>query len=422
MRTTCNDVEELRPGPSTVDVFDGDSISQMLVLAERLRRQSGGTLDDEAILAVAEASGVPEEQVRAAVSRLETKKRRSPIHVIRNTFLSLEPELRRHVITGFLATVSAAQAVVETMVRDQYGLWSTFGLMLAGLAIWNVAVCRDDKAAIVSGALFGGVFFLARSLFALVLGAPMAISSAFLIPFVMGGAAGGLALRRFAEYVRRKLGVKDPGEERRELLRQLVEIHDRLRAEERSVAFLSLDIVGSTKMKQAADPLSVEFTFTEYHKFVEAAARRFGGQVHSTAGDGVTCAFPHPTQAFRAAKFIQGGLIELSTVHNKIGKPIRLRAGIHTGTVMTAADQDITKVSFAHVIDVAAHVQKLAPEGGVAVTQAAADLLPGGPRSVGDRTVAYEDIVAYIWQPRRLAAVSEDTPAHVPDPSGQPAM
>ncbi|MFQ3586290.1 MAG: adenylate/guanylate cyclase domain-containing protein [Fimbriimonadaceae bacterium] len=392
----------------------------MLALAERLRHQSGGVLDDEAILAVAEASGVPEEHVRVAVSRLGPKKRRSPIHAVRNAFLSLEPDVRRHVITGFLATVSAIPTVVGSVTGDQYGLFSALALLLAGAAMWNVSVSRDDKTAIASGALLGGVFFLARSLFALVLGAPMEIGAGLLVPFVLGGAVGGFALRRLSGYARTKLGMKDPGEERRELLRQLVEIQDRLRAGERSTAFLSLDIVGSTKMKQVADPLSVEYTFTEYHKFVEAAARRFGGQVHSTAGDGVTCAFLHPHQAFRAAKFIQGGLLELNTLHNKIGLPIRLRAGIHTGTVMTGFDQDITKVNFAHVIDVAAHVQKLAPEGGVAITTAAAEMLPGGPRAVGGQTVSYEDIVAHVWLPRRSAAHAAPLPP-IPGASGSPA-
>ena len=69
--------------------------------------------------------------------------------------------------------------------------------------------------------------------------------------------------------------------ERQELLKQLVDIQDKLRSGEQEVSFLSVDIVGSTRMKQMADPLSVEFTFTEYHKFVEMIARRSGDVVAS---------------------------------------------------------------------------------------------------------------------------------------------
>src|SRR5262249_37432708 len=168
----------------------------------------------------------------------------------------------------------------------------------------------------------------------------------------------GLLVFKIVDTYRAKLGLIDPVKERQELLKQLVDIQDKLRSGEQTISFLSVDIVGSTRMKQIADPLSVEFTFTEYHKFVEMIARRYGGRVHSTAGDGMTLAFDSPSQAFGAARTIQTGVIELNTFRNKIGVPIVLRCGVHTGTVMAPDASDVTTINFADVIDISAHLQK----------------------------------------------------------------
>src|SRR3569832_2322749 len=91
-------------------------------------------------------------------------------------------------------------------------------------------------------------------------------ASVWLIPLVLFGALGGLFTQRMVDAYRGRLGLTDPVTERRELLQQLVDIQDRLRSGEQQITFVSVDIVGSTRMKQMSDPLSVEFTFTEYHK------------------------------------------------------------------------------------------------------------------------------------------------------------
>ena len=154
-------------------------------------------------------------------------------------------------------------------------------------------------------------------------------------------------------------------------------------------------------MKQAADPLSVEFTFTEYHKFVEMIAKRYGGRLHSTAGDGLTLAFDSPGQAFGAARTIQSGIIELNTFRNKIGIPIVLRCGIHTGKVVAPDASDVTTINFADVIDISAHLQKGCPAGGIAVSSAAAALIPGGPTTVGAQTIQTDGGVrGYVWTPK----------------------
>jgi len=386
-----------------------DNVREMLLLAERLR-ESHGSLDDTVIQAVSEATGAPTEFVRLAM-RMLPEKRKSIWQQMSGAVLSLEPEVRRHVISGFVGTICGLLS--SATHRTGQELFQTLMLIGIGIGLWNVSVSRDSRTAATSGAIFGGVFFVATSLFEFLFKTGRDLPSPILILAVAGGAIGGLVLQRIVSRNRKRLGMGDPVQERQELLRQLVDLQDRLRSGEQHMTFLCVDIVGSTKLKASADPLAVEFTFTEYHQFVDMIARRYGGRVHSTAGDGVTCAFEHPQQAFGAARTIQSGLVELNTFRNKIGVPLQLRIAVHAGEVVAPDATDITSVNFAHVIDIASHLQRVCPPGGIVVSDAAVTHLPGGPASVGTEKVTAMDTSGYVWRPR--SAVSQSL-SEVPPP------
>jgi len=333
--------------------------------------------------------------------------------------LTLEPDVRRHVLTALSAT---ACALFEGLADVNVGptLFGALFLIFIGGAVWNIGVSKDSRVAAISGAFFGGIYFVGQALFIFIAQlllrnlAPSSPSSILLIPYVIGGGLLGLVAQKVVRKMSTWFGIKDPAQERQDLLRQLVSLQDKLRSGEQSVTFLCFDIVGSTKMKQSADPLSVEFTFSEYHSFVEAITKRYSGRVHSTAGDGVICAFQHPQHAFGAARNVQTSIVELNTYRNKLNSPIVLRAGIHTGAVNTPSPGDITSLNFAHVIDVASHVQDACPPGGIAVSDDAAKLLPQGPASVGARVIQTDDCTAYIWEPRQKLAVPGATPPPPP--------
>ena len=404
--------QDLETGRQEEHAFDGETVRQMLMLAERLREVHGGELDDAAILAVSEACQVPVEYVRVAVARLPEKRRHGPFQKVRSAILTLEPDVRQYVMSGVLATNFALLGALENRTGDQYGILLMFELIAIALGIWNVSLAKDTKTAAFSGAIFGGLAFATYAIFSLILQVDARISGAVLIPVTFAGALIGILANRVVARFRSRLGIKDPQEERQELLRQLHDLQSKLRTGEQNVTFLSLDVVGSTKMKEQADPLSVEFTFNEYHKFVDSVVRKYGGRVHSTAGDGMTCAFENPQPAFSAARNIQAGIIELNTFRNRIGTPLVLRAGIHMGTVVVPPGQDITKINFAHVIDVAAHIQKVCPPGGIAVSDGAAAYLPPGS-AIGDQVVETQDVKARVWQPRAapLPVPSQSAPA-----------
>jgi class 3 adenylate cyclase len=385
-----------------------DSVEQMLALAERLREANGGELDESAIQAVAEATGAPIEYVRLAVKLRAEKEKMSLAANVRAQFLLMGSDTRRYVLSG-LAAVACAILNVTNIKIDQvtdvvngsrYGVFGMVALVIAALAMYNVSLAREARTAALAGAIFGGGYYLVKALFAMVLQVQANFGEFLLVPYTIVGAVLGLVFYRIMERNRAKLGLKDPVRDRQEMLRQLVDLREKLHSGSQSMTFLSLDIVGSTQMKESADPLAVEFTFNEYHDFVDRLAAKYGGRVHSTAGDGIICAFESPAAALGAAKNIQAGLFELNSLRNKIGTPIVLRAGIHAGTVVVP-DGDVTAVNFTHVIDMTAHIQKACPPGGIAVSAMAATGLSGGLSAVGTERLQVMDTEVAVFNPKK---------------------
>lgn len=390
--------------PELVSVFSDDSIQEVAILARRLKEAHGGELDDSAILAVAEATGAPVDYVRLAIQVIPDEDNSTPIERIRGSFLAFDLATRRYIMSGLLATVTALAIAFGTKMSDASGFTGTLALIVTLGAVWNCVVARDSKTAVFSGAIFGGMGFFMTTLFMLILtqfpgvraGGP---EPAVLIPSLLGGALVGVLAHNIGKKHRKKLGLADPAGERHELLQQLLEIQDQLKSDERYATFLSVDIVGSTKMKADSDPLSIEFTFNEYHKFVETVALKHGGRIHSTAGDGVIVVFDNPQKAFTAGKAMLAGLFEFNAFRNRLEIPIELRGGLHTGSVL-APGQDIKSVNFAHVIDIAAHMQKVSPIGCLAVSDHTASFVQGGKSSIGSEVVEAHDVSGVVWRPR----------------------
>ena len=386
-------------------------VHEALRHARSLREQNGGVLDDSAILAVSETLGMPEEYVRTVVALDVQREKVSLAGKMRGTFMSLPPEIRRVVTAGLLASLyglcGALATILDTFahvvhVSNLGPLFDVFRVLFLVTGIYNVGISKDARSAILAGGIFGGVAFAINSVILGLFRYPVS-SMDFMILYAVFGAAFGFAAFTIIDRNRSKLGLKDAVQERKELLHQLVSIQEQLKSTEQTVTFMSVDIVGSTKMKEGADALGVEYTFGEYHQFVAMVTTRYQGKVHSTAGDGITAAFDSPQHAFAAARNIQAGLIELNTHRNRIGKPLKLRIGIHSGKVMAPDATDITTVNFAHVIDVAAHAQKVCPVGAVAITESAIVGLPGGSRMMSDQKLDVDGITAYVWMPKSAA-------------------
>ncbi len=395
---------------SSETALTNERIRQMLELADRLRDEGGGVLDDAAVDAVAEATGAPVEYVRIALAtdNEEQAEKRSVLQRLREVILTIDSRLRRSVLVGSLGIgtglffyLGRALSLGGDLAGSIVAL-----ILMGGLITASMSTARSTSA--VLGAVLGATAYFMFQISAVVHGLfsnnSLEMHWSIMIAAIFGGAVAASAGHSLWRKIGRKLGIRDAADERRELVEQLMEIQEKLQSEERYAAFLSIDIVGSTQMKQDNDALAIEFTFSEYHKFIEAVANKHGGRIHSTAGDGVICVFDSPDEGFDAGRATLAGLFEFNAFRNKIAEPITVRAGLHSGQVH-APGRDAGSVNFAHVIDISAHLQKEADPGTLAVSQSLINDLQAPSQVDGTDTLHVSGVDAVIWRPRSAGGI-----------------
>ncbi|MCE9559070.1 MAG: adenylate/guanylate cyclase domain-containing protein [Armatimonadetes bacterium] len=392
------------------------NLEDLHTLVSRLRATSGNDIDDQTIEAISEATGALPEYVRVALLNTGTQEKGKTN--FRDYYMSLDPAMRRYVGAAVLASVAGFAQAISHNRWDFSGLFGIFTLVAIFVAIWNAVNAPNRRIATLSGIIFGGLSFFGMAVFVALAGmlqrfmpgpiTPVNGPMMILLWSALGGGVANLAYGIFAK-TSNKLGLKSEKENRQELLSQLMELQTKLRSNEQEMCFVSLDIVGSTAMKTNSDALAVEFTFNEYHKYVEQIVVKQGGRIHSTAGDGVTCAFETPAKAFAASRQIQAGLFELNLHRNKLGTPIRLRAGIHFGKVVSP-DGTVENVNFSEVIDIAAHLQKACPEGGIVISNEASRLVPD-PNAFSSEIMKVDTVMARVWRPRHTIEASTLQPS-----------
>lgn len=130
-----------------------------------------------------------------------------------------------------------------------------------------------------------------------------------------------------------------------------------LEATKMELTFLSLDVVGSTKMKQGEDPYVIEQAFTDYRRLVEGALRRHEAYKQTWTPDGQMAAFKSAPDAVACAKEILSALPRFNAETSKMRTPFSLRVGANCGVVSTDDATPMEKISD-FSIDVAGHMQK----------------------------------------------------------------
>ncbi|MEO5935806.1 MAG: hypothetical protein ABIP81_01195, partial [Terriglobales bacterium] len=143
------------------------------------------------------------------------------------------------------------------------------------------------------------------------------------------------------------------------MLREYSEAQRVLQQGRRHLAFLSVDIVGSTKMKIGEDKLVIEHAFSEYKKFVERILK--GNNVWKVAWtpDGIMCAFPTAEEAARAGQTILSELEWFNDGVHRLRTQFSVRCGVNSGEVIFPDDKAMEEISD-ETIDVAGHMQKYA--------------------------------------------------------------
>jgi len=162
-------------------------------------------------------------------------------------------------------------------------------------------------------------------------------------------------------------------EDRETLLRQFIEAKRKLEEAQKDLAFLSIDVIGSTRMKVNEEPASIEYSFSEYKRFVNGALQANKAWKVAWTPDGMMCAFPGVDDAIKAAQDVLVGLEQFNRNVKQIRANFAVRSGINHGKVMFDDDARMEEVSD-HVIDVAGHLQKYAAPDTIWISKAALDL------------------------------------------------
>jgi serine/threonine protein kinase/class 3 adenylate cyclase len=146
------------------------------------------------------------------------------------------------------------------------------------------------------------------------------------------------------------------------MLREYAQAKQILFKEKRRLAFLSVDVIGSTKMKVGEDKLAVELAFSEYKKFVERILKQNNLWKVAWTPDGIMCAFPATDDAVKAAQGVLRGLAWFNDGVHQLRTPFNVRCGVNAGEVVFPEDKEMEEISD-ETIDVAGHMQKFAAPG-----------------------------------------------------------
>lgn len=353
--------------------FDEATATKILQVADRLQMQENDKIDEARLHQIADEVGLKPEYVRLAIGIVEKREERTHepkvglVKKARERYDQTTGHIRQFVnagLAGLLGALGMALSVGPPL--ESVGVLCIIASVLLGINfVWRT---RSAGRGAIAGMIFGAVFTTIGSMLLSIAGGHPDPEGA------IGGVFGGLFLGLIIGAIGSAsvppatlLNPRTQAEDRQDLLRQLYTLQDKLRQGTRNAAFLSVDVVNSTGMKFAADPLAVEYSFGAYQRLIADVARSFGGQVHSTAGDGCLCAFESPEKAYQAARTLQRSIGQFNANENRLGNPFTLRCGIHSGNVV-APSGDLRGVEFTHVIDLAAHLQKSAPVGGIVLS------------------------------------------------------
>ncbi|HVA27639.1 MAG TPA: hypothetical protein VNF68_05635, partial [Candidatus Baltobacteraceae bacterium] len=150
--------------------------------------------------------------------------------------------------------------------------------------------------------------------------------------------------------------------DREVLLKRFREIEATLKgAARKQCTFVSIDVVGSTKMKIGERASAIAATFQAYEELVRKHFDSHGVWKQTWTPDGVMACFLDTDLAVAAAQLILADLPEFNEEHKLMRDAFHVRAGLNVGEVSIFEDSQLEKVAD-HSIDVAGHMQKYAGE------------------------------------------------------------
>ncbi|MBI5833234.1 MAG: protein kinase [Armatimonadetes bacterium] len=166
----------------------------------------------------------------------------------------------------------------------------------------------------------------------------------------------------------------------------------------RELTAVSLDLAGSTKLKQTGGgTVALGAVFNRYRELVDTALRSNDVVDVVWAGDGTVALFTLPSQAVSAAQQVITGLRVVNTEFTDT-PPLEVRIGIHTGSILRDPNQTLGQVT-SRTLDITGHLQKDAQPGLVEISEVTLDKLTTHEGFVPLRKDRDGGLMVYAWHP-----------------------
>lgn len=167
--------------------------------------------------------------------------------------------------------------------------------------------------------------------------------------------------------------------------------------EERAV--LSLDIVGSRRMKRPGLTMRVQHRFALFRDYVRRHLSAWGGGGKDAiwAGDGLLALFRDSADGARCARAILEGLPAFNAGHPE-ETPIAVRIGVHSGPILRRPDEPLGEVT-SSTLDLAGHLQKYGAKDSVLISDAvyrALETSEGWSPATGEIQAQFE-VPVYVY-------------------------
>ncbi len=158
--------------------------------------------------------------------------------------------------------------------------------------------------------------------------------------------------------------------DREELLELYARTKKALEAQNQLLSFLSIDVVGSTRMKENEDAAIASRDFARYKAMVEEVIERHDYMKASWTPDGVMICFGETRHAVVAAQEVLRSLHRFNSEIKAMSADFKVRIGINSGQVLYDERIPMEEMS-ARVIDIAGHMQKYAQENSIYINKSA---------------------------------------------------
>jgi len=211
---------------------------------------------------------------------------------------------------------------------------------------------------------------------------------------------GRMGFTREAVALESKMRALQSGDakSRAELLKLFAETKKKLDAMGRDLAFLSIDVIGSTDMKVGEDKALVEHDFMAYKEFVVARLTQHRQIKAAWTPDGVMICFASADDAVGAARDIIAGLDVFNKTQKTIAKDFRVRCGVNAGLVSFDPATPMEEMSD-RVIDVAGHMQKYAAANTIFLSKQCLNSLQADKDGFLPADTKVDGFEVYKWQP-----------------------